>query len=83
VSVTSTSSAVGPVNTVPCNGHPEFCNRKYSNVTYVAAHNSAFVVPNNAASNQMLPVRTQLNDGIRMSKTMEYTEEERFSTDTI
>lgn len=50
---------------VSCNGYPELCNRKYSNVTYVMAHNSPFVVPNNAASNQMLGVTKQLNDGIR------------------
>jgi hypothetical protein len=36
----------------------------------VVAHNSPFVKEHNAASNQALPVLTQLNDGIRgrMSK---------------
>lgn len=62
----STSSSARPSNTIPCNGYPEFCNRKYSNITMVTAHNSAFVVKNNAASNQMLEPRTQLNDGVRM-----------------
>lgn len=62
----STSSAAAPTNTVPCNGFPEFCTRQYSNITMVASHNSAFVVPNNAASNQELPIIDQLNDGIRM-----------------
>ncbi|KXL50352.1 MAG: hypothetical protein FE78DRAFT_85157 [Acidomyces sp. 'richmondensis'] len=61
---TSTSAASDTVY-ASCNGYPELCNRKYSNVTYVMAHNSPFVVPNNAASNQMLGVKTQLNDGIR------------------
>lgn len=61
-----TTSSVQPTNTVPCNGWPEFCTRSYSNITMVAAHNSPFVQANNAASNQELPVRTQLNDGIRM-----------------
>ncbi|EHK96348.1 hypothetical protein M7I_7936 [Glarea lozoyensis 74030] len=55
------------------------CNRKYisgcaankhdtiySNITEVAAHNSPFVKPGNAAANQALPVTTQLNDGIRL-----------------
>lgn len=65
---TATSSSMLPVNTQPCNGHPEFCNRKFSNITMVAAHNSPFAVPNNAASNQVLPVTIQLNDGIRMRK---------------
>jgi hypothetical protein len=54
------------VNTQPCNGYPEFCAKKYSNVTMVAAHNSPFVKPGNVAANQMLDVTTQLNDGIRM-----------------
>ena len=63
---TSTSSSALPTNTVPCNGWTEFCQRSYSNVTMVAAHNSPFVKPGNAAANQALEVVTQLNDGIRM-----------------
>jgi hypothetical protein len=62
----STSSAALPVNTQPCNNYPEFCNRRYSNITEVCSHNSAFVVPNNAGSNQELSIEDQLNDGIRM-----------------
>lgn len=62
----STSTAALPSNTVPCNGWVEFCDRPYSNVTYVAAHNAAFSIPDNAASNQQLDIETQLNDGIRM-----------------
>ena len=61
-----TSSSAVPTNTQACNNYPEFCSRKYSNITYVAAHNSPFAVPNNAASNQQLGVIDQLNDGIRM-----------------
>jgi hypothetical protein len=61
----STSSAAEPTNTTPCNNYAEFCNRKYSNITMVCAHNSPFVMPGNAASNQDLPVTAQLNDGIR------------------
>lgn len=63
---TSTSTSEQPTNTQPCNNYPEFCNRKYSNITQVAAHNSPFSVPNNAASNQALDVIHQLDDGIRM-----------------
>ncbi|RMZ74535.1 tat pathway signal sequence [Pyrenophora seminiperda CCB06] len=54
-----------PTNTRPCNGYVEFCERKFSNVSMVAAHNSPFVKLHNAASNQMYPVLNQLNDGIR------------------
>ncbi|KAK6431480.1 hypothetical protein LTR95_012357 [Oleoguttula sp. CCFEE 5521] len=62
----STSTAPLPSNTQPCNGHVEFCNRSYGNITQVCAHNSAFVVKNNAGSNQQLSIEDQLNDGIRM-----------------
>lgn len=61
-----TSASITPTNTTPCNNYPEFCNKKYSNITYVGAHNSPFVNPNNAAANQELGVFAQLNDGIRM-----------------
>lgn len=61
-----TSTSPTPTNTTPCNNYPEFCNRKYSNITMVGAHNSPFVKANNAAANQELGVFAQLNDGIRM-----------------
>jgi hypothetical protein len=64
-SVSSTSSSAQPTNTTPCNNYVEFCNRKYSNITMVSAHNSPFTVPGNVASNQELSVTTQLNDGVR------------------
>ncbi|CAM1500681.1 Fc.00g098430.m01.CDS01 [Cosmosporella sp. VM-42] len=62
---TRTSTTAQPTNTQPCNNHIELCKRKYSNVTFVAAHNSPFVRPGNSGSNQELDVKTQLNDGIR------------------
>ncbi|KAI4131693.1 MAG: hypothetical protein LQ338_001094 [Usnochroma carphineum] len=61
-----TSTSAQPTNTQPCNNYPELCTRRYSNITEVAAHNSPFVAPNNAAANQALGVIDQLNDGIRM-----------------
>lgn len=64
---TTTSSAPAVSNTVPCNNYPEFCSRKYSNITEVCAHNSAFSIKNNAASNQVLSIVDQLDDGVRMS----------------
>ncbi|MCJ1389218.1 hypothetical protein MMC18_002074 [Xylographa bjoerkii] len=63
---TSILSIPSPTYTTPCNGFPEFCNRQYSNITYVAAHNSPFDIPNNLASNQDYGVITQLDNGIRM-----------------
>ncbi|TVY55655.1 putative secreted protein, partial [Lachnellula suecica] len=62
---TSTSSSATATNTTPCNNYPEFCSRKYGNITEVSAHNSPFVKSGNAAANQALPVTDQLNDGIR------------------
>lgn len=62
----STSTGPAPSNTVPCNGYPEFCQRQYSNITEVCAHNSAFAIPNNAGSNQIYGILDQLNDGVRM-----------------
>ena len=64
--MTATTTTAAPVNTQPCNNYPEFCTRKYSNITEVCAHNSPFVVKNNAGSNQELSVLQQLNDGVRM-----------------
>jgi hypothetical protein len=64
--IATTSTAAAPVNTQPCNNYPEFCNRKYSNITEVCAHNSPFVRTRNVASNQELTVTQQLNDGVRV-----------------
>lgn len=64
--MTASTTTAAPVNTQPCNNYPEFCTRRYSNITEVCAHNSPFVVKNNAGSNQALPVLQQLNDGVRM-----------------
>lgn len=56
------TSAVG--STRLCNGHAELCSRKYSNVTFVGAHDSAFVgdLP---SQNQILSLKDQLDGGIR------------------
>lgn len=63
-----TFSPAQPSNITPCNGHPDYCSRKFSNITYIGAHNSPYSRPGNAASNQALDVRYQLEDGIRMRK---------------
>lgn len=60
------TSPAQPTNTQPCNNYPEFCTRKYSNITEICAHNSPFTRANNAARNQAYGVTTQLNDGVRM-----------------
>lgn len=47
-----------------CNGHTELCDRKYSNVTFVGAHDSSFV-GRLIADNQLESVTKQLSGGIR------------------
>jgi hypothetical protein len=64
----TTAARPRPTNTTPCNGFPEFCSRRFSNISMVVAHNSPFVRPHNAASNQEFHVLNQLNDGIRGCK---------------
>ncbi|KEF52037.1 uncharacterized protein A1O9_12027 [Exophiala aquamarina CBS 119918] len=79
----ATSTSVQPTNTVPCNGFAEFCSRKYSNITHVAAHNSPFIRPGSLAANQMLDVETQLNDGIRMPDAREVQFQTHLKNNTI
>lgn len=64
----TTSASPIPSNSRRCNGYVEFCERKFSNISMVVAHNSPFVRPHNVASNQLYPVLNQLNDGIRGRK---------------
>ena len=54
-----------PWSARPYNGHVEFCERKFSNISMVVAHNSPFVRSHNIASNQLYGVVSQLNDGVR------------------
>jgi hypothetical protein len=53
-------------NSQPCNQHVEFCQRKYSNITFISAHNSPFVREGNVAANQRYGPTDQLNDGVRL-----------------
>ncbi|CAJ2502705.1 Uu.00g100990.m01.CDS01 [Anthostomella pinea] len=61
----ATSAAPTVTNTQPCNNYPEFCARKYSNITEISCHNSPFVQTNNLAANQQYDVTLQLDDGVR------------------
>lgn len=47
-----------------CNGHAELCSRKYSNITFIGAHDSAFV-GDSPADNQGISVAAQLDSRIR------------------
>lgn len=58
------SAFVGVVAAAACNGNDALCGKKYSDVTFVGSHNSAFVgiTP---AHNQYVSVTDQLNLGVR------------------
>ncbi|WFD33615.1 hypothetical protein MCUN1_000428 [Malassezia cuniculi] len=57
-----------------CNGYSQLCNKQYSNVTYVGAHNSYAVgQTSNSAANQNVNVTTQLNDGVRLLQIQGHT----------
>ncbi|KAI9845392.1 MAG: hypothetical protein M1837_004870 [Sclerophora amabilis] len=60
-----------------CNGHAELCGLKYSNVSHVGAHNSAFVgdLPQD---NQDVSVPAQLDAGIRFLQSQ--TQKDIFGT---
>lgn len=47
-----------------CNGHAEFCDRTYSNITFIGSHDSAFV-GSSVADNQETSVADQLAQGVR------------------
>lgn len=57
-------AAVAGTALAACNGRDEYCGRRYSNITYMGAHDSAFVgeLPTH---NQYVPVAAQLDLGVR------------------
>lgn len=54
-----------PTGARSCNGDPSLCSRRYSDVTFIGAHNS-YSNGTSLSSDQTLPVETQLRDGIRL-----------------
>ncbi|EPE04999.1 tat pathway signal sequence [Ophiostoma piceae UAMH 11346] len=65
VSSTTSLKDTSMPDIVLCNGYAELCDRRYSNVSMVGAHNSPFVLSKNLAANQAFHVTQQLDDGIR------------------
>lgn len=83
------SLALASVNALPfnskrqakpekCNGKAEFCDRKFSDVTFIGAHNSyAFSKnPLNVGRNQVVDVPTQLKLGARMLQAQSHMEKD-------
>ncbi|CAO3670268.1 unnamed protein product [Rhizopus stolonifer] len=50
-----------------CNGYAEYCNKPYNTLSHLITHNSYGYVSNPAA-NQVCPITTQLDDGVRALK---------------
>lgn len=69
--ITTTTTTTGIIS---CNGHPEFCNRGYSNVTFIGSHDSAFVGPL-PQQNQNIPISAQLDMGIRFLQAQTHRSE--------
>ena len=62
----ASASPIRPRQQRLCNGHADFCDRKYTNVSYIGTHDSAFVGDiSNPAVNQEISVTGQLDAGIR------------------
>lgn len=61
---TAAAAAATAATTTVCNGHAEFCDRKYSNITFVGSHDSPFV-GTSVADNQDVSVADQLALGVR------------------
>lgn len=58
------SAALAPLAAAQCNGHTEFCDRSWSNITLVGAHDSPFV-GSGLSDNQNINITAQLELGIR------------------
>lgn len=56
-----------------CNGHAELCGRRYSNITFVGSHDSAFVGAS-VADNQEVSVADQLAMGVRFLQAQTHVE---------
>ncbi|KAK3180787.1 hypothetical protein K4F52_007878 [Lecanicillium sp. MT-2017a] len=53
-----------PSSSPACNGHQELCGRKYSAITFIGSHDSAFV-GRSITHNQYISVAAQLDYGVR------------------
>lgn len=60
----ATLARYSAAQTQACNGHAELCDRKYSNITFIGSHDSAFV-GTSVADNQNTSVADQLGQGVR------------------
>lgn len=66
--------AVGAVAQEPCNGYTEYCSRKYSDITFAAAHNAAFV-GTGPSHNQHVYPEQDMDLGVRYFTTQVHIED--------
>ncbi|KAI1351675.1 PLC-like phosphodiesterase [Xylaria sp. FL0043] len=63
-------AATSSSSTVACNNSPDLCNRSYSNITHMGAHDSAFLrdasTSNSIAGNQYYNATVALDAGVRL-----------------
>jgi len=62
--LSSREAASADTTASTCNGHSKYCNRSYSNITFVGSHDSPFVgkLPQ---QNQNIDIKEQLDMGVR------------------
>lgn len=68
--------ALAASSSIACNGHLEYCDKRYSELVYTGAHDSPFVRTTAFTSifgNQFYYVTTQLNSGIRMLQAQSHS----------
>jgi len=66
----ATQSAAASSSTLACNNSPSLCNRSYSNITHLGAHDSPFIANSSnsftVSGNQFYSSTTQLSAGVRL-----------------
>ncbi|CCG84039.1 protein of unknown function [Taphrina deformans PYCC 5710] len=68
-----------------CNGYSAYCSKRYSDISFTGAHDSAFVRTaafDSLFGNQFYPVTTQLDSGIRMLQGQVHSSSSSVSTNT-
>jgi hypothetical protein len=70
VKASTVSQAAAATGTTACNNSPQLCNRNYSNITHLGAHDSAFLRDSSTsfstAGNQFYNATVALNAGVRL-----------------
>jgi hypothetical protein len=75
---TATDISAAAASSSACNNSPELCSRAYNNITFMGAHDSAFLrdasTGNSIAGNQFLNATVALDAGIRLLQAQVHNE---------